>query len=51
MKGYHAVVKDVIRGQPTLSGLCVIVQLTHADPANPFKIIKLDYDDVVEAKY
>ena len=50
LKGYVAIVKDVICGQDTLSGLKTFVQLLHLDPSAPFKTAIVDYDDVVEQK-
>ena len=47
-KGYIGVVKDVLRGQDTLSGLKIGLQLVHLDPSAPFRTIVVDYDDVVE---
>src|SRR5882757_5678280 len=51
LKGYHAIVKDVLPLQDTLSGLRITAQFTHMNPANPFKTSVLDYDDIVEASY
>jgi hypothetical protein len=51
MKGYRAIVKDVLPLQDTLSGLRITAQFTHINPAHPFKIEVLDYDNVVEALY
>jgi hypothetical protein len=51
MKGYRAIVKDVLPLQDTLSGLKITAQFTHVNPAHPFKTEVLDYDDVVEASY
>ena len=50
LKGYVAIVKDVLRGQDTLSGLRTFVQLLHLDPSAPFKTAIVDYDDVVKQK-
>ena len=50
LKGYVAVVKDVLHGQDTLSGLRTFVQLLHLDPSAPFKTAIVNYDDVVEQK-
>ena len=50
LKGYAGVVKDVIRGQDTATGLKIVVQLTHLDPSSPFRTTIVDYDDVVEQK-
>ena len=43
-----AVVKDVLRGQDTASGLKIIIQLAHHDPSAPYRRTVVDYDDVVE---
>ena len=51
MKGYRAIVKDVLPLQDTLSGLRITTQFTHMNPSHPFKTEVLDYDDVVEASY
>ena len=50
LKGYVAVVKDVLRSQDTLSGLKTFVQLLHLDPSAHFKIAIVNYDDIVEQK-
>ena len=50
LKGYPGVVKDVLRGQDTASGLKIAIQLVHLDPSAPFKTIVVDYDDVVKQK-
>jgi hypothetical protein len=49
-KGYVGVVKDVLRGQDTASGLKILIQLAHLDPSSPFKTTVVDYDDVVEQR-
>ena len=49
-KGYIGVVKDVLRGQDTVSGLKISLQLEHYEPSCPFKTMLLDYDDVVERR-
>ena len=49
-KGYVGVVKDVLRGQNTASGLKIAIQLAHLDPSAPFKTVIFDYDDVVEKR-
>jgi hypothetical protein len=49
-KGYVGIVKDVLRGQDTASGLKIIMQLVHINPSCPFKKIVVDYDDVVEQR-
>ena len=46
LKGYVAVVKDVLRSQDTLSGLRTFVQLLHLDPSAPFKTAIVNYDDI-----
>jgi hypothetical protein len=48
LKGYVGVVKDVLRGQDTASGLKIAIQLTRLDPSFPFRTTVVDYDDVVE---
>ena len=50
LKGYVTIVKDVLRGQDTLSGLKTFVQLLHLDQSAPFKTAIVDYDDIVEQK-
>ena len=50
LKGYEGIVKDVLRGQSTASGLKIVIQLVHLDPSAPFKTVVLDYDDVVERR-
>jgi hypothetical protein len=50
LKGYMGVVKDVLRGQDTASGLKIVLQLEHFDPSSPFKTIVVDYDGVVERR-
>ena len=47
-KGYVAVVKDVLCGQDTASGLKIIIQLVHHDPSAPYRTTVVDYYDVVE---
>ena len=49
-KGYLGVVKDVLRGQDTASGLKIDIQLAHLDPSAPFRRRIVDYDDVVEER-
>jgi hypothetical protein len=51
MKGYRAIIKDVLPLQDTPSGLRITIQFIHMNPAHPFKTEILDYDDVVEASY
>ena len=48
LKGYVGVVKDVLCGQDTASGLKVTIQLAHLDPSAPFRTIVVEYDDIVE---
>ena len=49
-KGYVGIVKDVLCGQDTASGLKIAIQLVHLDPSAPFKTVIFDYDDVVEKR-
>ena len=51
MKGYQGIVKTVLCKQLTKSGLCVVAQLTHLDPSCPYKMVVLNYDDVIEVQY
>ena len=44
------VVKDVLHGQDTASGLKITVQLAHFEPLSPFKTIIVDYDGIVEQR-
>jgi hypothetical protein len=50
LKGYQGIVKDVLRGHDTASGLKIVIQLVHLDPSAPFKNAVLDFDDVVEQR-
>ena len=50
LKGYVGIVKDVLRGQDTASGLKIVIQLAHLNPSSPFKTTVVDYDDVVEQR-
>ena len=50
LKGYVGVVKDVLCGQETASGLRISIQLAHLDPSSPFRTIAVNYDDVVEQR-
>jgi hypothetical protein len=50
LKGYVGVVKDVLRGQDTASGLKIVIQLAHLNPSCPFWTTVVDYDDVVEQR-
>jgi hypothetical protein len=49
-KGHVGVVKDVLCGQETASGLRISIQLAHFDPSAPFRTIIVNYDDVVEQR-
>ena len=51
MKGYLAIIKDVLPLQDTSSGLRITAQFTHVNPAHPFKTEILDYDYIVEVSY
>ena len=48
MKGYRAIVKDVLPLQDTSSGLRISAQFTQLDPAHLFRTEILDYNDIVE---
>ena len=50
LKGSVGVVKDVLRGQLTASGLKIFVQFTRYNPSAPYQSTNVDYDDVVEEK-
>jgi len=50
LKGYKAVVKNVLPGQTTSSKPRLEIQFLHLDPSTPFKKVIVDYDDVVESK-
>ena len=43
LKGYGVVVKDVLCGQDTASGLKIVIQLVSLDVASPFKLKVIDY--------
>ena len=49
-KGYVGIVKDVLRGQDTASGLKITIQLVCINPSTPFNSVVVDYDDVVEQR-
>ena len=51
MRTYPGIVKNVLTGQQTASGLKLQIQPTYMDPNLPFRLITLDYDNVVEARY
>ena len=51
MRTYPGIVKSVLTGQQTPSGLKLQIQPTHIDPNTPFSLLTLDYDNVVEARY
>jgi hypothetical protein len=48
LKGYSGVVKNVLRGQQTVSGLKIEMQLAHLDPSSPFRTVLVDHDHIVE---
>ena len=48
-KGYMGVVQSVLYGQPTRSGMRVMIELSQYDPASPFQVINTDYDHLVHA--
>jgi ribosomal protein L24 len=50
LKGYVGIVKDVIRGQDTASGLKIAVQMTHLEPSSPFRTAIVDHDDLIEQR-
>ena len=49
-KGYYGVVKDVLRGQDTASGLKIVLQLELVGFLATFRKIVVDYDSVVEKR-
>jgi len=49
-KGHVGVVKDVLCGQETASGMRISIQLAHYDPSSPFRTILVNYEDVVEQR-
>jgi len=49
-KGDLGVVKNVLWGQETASGLKIEMQLTAYNPSLPYHSVVVDYDDVVEVK-
>jgi hypothetical protein len=51
MRTYSGIVKNVLTGQQTPSGLKVQVQPTCIDSNMPFRLLTLDYDNIVEARY
>ena len=51
MKGYQGVIQTVLCNQNNASGLRVVAQLTHLNPSCLYKMVVLDYDEIVEAKY
>lgn len=51
MKGHQAIIKDVLCGQKTQSGIQVVIQYTNFDPANPIRKETIDYDNVIHAEY
>ena len=48
LKGYMGIVKDVLHGQDTASGLKIALQLEHVEFSSAFKRIVVDYDSIVE---
>jgi len=48
-KGYKAVIKNVLPGQMTSSKPRLEIQFLHLGPSSPFKVVIVDYDDVVES--
>jgi hypothetical protein len=50
LKGYVGVVKDVLCGQDTASGMKILIQVAHYNPSTPYKKTIVDYDDVVEQR-
>jgi hypothetical protein len=48
-KGYKAIVKNVLPGHTISGNPRLEIQFLHLDPSSPFKIIAVDYDDVVES--
>lgn len=50
LKGYVGVVKDVLPGQDTASGLKLTIQLAHLNPSSPYQTVVVDHDDVVEQR-
>lgn len=51
MKGQRAIIKDVLCGQKTGSGLQVVIQYTGFDPSHPMHKETIDYDHVLHAEY
>jgi len=49
-KGDLGVVKNVLHGQGTASGLKIEMQLTAYNPSLPNHSVVVDYDDVVEVR-
>jgi len=49
-KGDLGVVKNLLCGQETASGLKIEMQLTAYNPLLPYHSIVVDYDNVVEVK-
>jgi hypothetical protein len=51
MKAHHGIILDILCNQQTSSGLQVHLRLSSYDPTSQFRVITLDYDCIVEAKY
>ena len=51
MRTYLGIVKNVLISQQTPSGLKLQIQPTYIDPNTSFRLLTLDYDNVVEARY
>jgi transcription elongation factor len=49
-KGYRGTIKNVLLGQPTISGQRIEVQLSHIGGARPFARELFDYDDIMETR-
>jgi hypothetical protein len=50
LERYMGIVKDVLYGKDTTSGLKMAIQLVHLDLSAPFKTTVVDYDNVVKQK-
>ena len=49
MKGYHAVIKDVLCDEASQSGIKLVIQFLQYSAAAPYQSLTFDYDDVVDA--
>ncbi|PPQ74375.1 hypothetical protein CVT24_000864 [Panaeolus cyanescens] len=47
-KGHKGIVKNVVTGQQTSSGMKIEIELATFDPSHPFKRVTVDYDDILE---